>query len=62
MVFDFANHVITEHISNQILFDTVIDRKVDKFLQGFNLNICAYGQTDGGKTHTILGKIPKAPK
>lgn len=33
----------------------LIDRYLKRFLDGYNINFSVYGNTDSGKTHTIIG-------
>jgi hypothetical protein len=38
------------------LYDQMIlNRYLDRFLAGYNVNFSVYGNTDSGKTHTIVG-------
>lgn len=32
---------------------------VDNCVKGFNASVLAYGMTGGGKTHTMLGALPR---
>ena len=46
-------------MSNSNLFSEYISDKVKYFLQGFDLNVIAYGQKDSGKSFTVLGESSK---
>ncbi|CAG8542125.1 7973_t:CDS:2, partial [Cetraspora pellucida] len=39
--------------SQKDIYDQVVKNMVDKFLEGFNVTILAYGQTSSGKTYTM---------
>ncbi|CAG8464465.1 3839_t:CDS:2 [Racocetra fulgida] len=39
--------------SQKDIYDQVVKEMVDKFLEGFNVTILAYGQTSSGKTYTM---------
>ena len=51
------SHVFTEFSSQADIFDAVARRIVDRFTQGYNGTIFAYGQTSTGKTYTIEGSL-----
>ena len=52
--FRFKN-VFDEHATQEQVFDNVAVEMIDKFLEGFNGTLFAYGQTASGKTYTIEG-------
>lgn len=54
-IFTYPEHVIEAGVDQQQLYDTFMPRRVDAFLEGCNANIMVYGQTGGGKTHTMFG-------
>ncbi|CAG8716722.1 714_t:CDS:2, partial [Racocetra persica] len=39
--------------SQKDIYDQIVKNMVDKFLEGFNVTILAYGQTSSGKTYTM---------
>ncbi|CAG8522752.1 8877_t:CDS:10 [Gigaspora rosea] len=47
------DHVFGPESSQKDIYDRCIKSMVDKFLEGFNVTILAYGQTSSGKTHTM---------
>ncbi|CAG8517269.1 19698_t:CDS:2 [Gigaspora margarita] len=47
------DHVFGPDSSQKDIYDRCIKSMVDKFLEGFNVTILAYGQTSSGKTHTM---------
>lgn len=49
------NQVFDENATQQQIFDGVIVEMIDKFLEGYNGTLFAYGQTASGKTYTIEG-------
>ena len=51
--FDYMNHVIPPETDNEALYNFFLPRRIDAFLDGYNVNVMAYGQTGTGKTHTI---------
>ena len=38
-----------------MLYDNYMPKRIEGFLNGYNCNIMAYGQTGTGKTHTMFG-------
>ncbi|CAO3600850.1 unnamed protein product [Absidia cylindrospora] len=52
--FNFDYVFDTESTQDQV-FTGVASNLVDRFLDGYNATILAYGQTSSGKTHTIMG-------
>ena len=53
--FDYMNHVIPPETDNEALYNFFLPRRIDAFLDGYNVNVMAYGQTGTGKTHTMFG-------
>ena len=51
--------VFDEGASQENVFELVATRIVDKFLEGYNGTIFAYGQTASGKTYTMEGSARK---
>eukprot|EP01054_Gregarina_sp_Poly1_P002596 Gregarina_sp_Poly_1__2595@NODE_1704_length_3512_cov_48_744267_g1094_i1_p2_GENE_NODE_1704_length_3512_cov_48_744267_g1094_i1NODE_1704_length_3512_cov_48_744267_g1094_i1_p2_ORF_typecomplete_len214_score36_38Kinesin/PF00225_23/6_6e36Microtub_bd/PF16796_5/5_5e21T2SSE/PF00437_20/0_0014AAA_16/PF13191_6/0_021Cdd1/PF11731_8/5_9e03Cdd1/PF11731_8/0_091AAA_24/PF13479_6/0_049AAA_22/PF13401_6/4_4e03AAA_22/PF13401_6/0_11DUF815/PF05673_13/0_11DUF927/PF06048_11/0_18DUF87/PF01935_17/3_6e03DUF87/PF01935_17/0_77DU len=49
--------VLDSQASQEKVFDAVAKPVVDRFLQGFNGAILAYGQSGSGKTYTIEGTL-----
>ena len=47
--------VFDENATQQDVFDVVAVEMIDRFLEGFNGTLFAYGQTASGKTYTIEG-------
>ncbi|CAG8698268.1 15546_t:CDS:2, partial [Dentiscutata erythropus] len=47
------DHVFGPEISQKEIYDRVVMNLVDKFLDGFNSTIIAYGHASSGKTHTL---------
>ncbi|ANQ10798.1 Kinesin motor domain containing protein [Plasmodium coatneyi] len=43
--------------SNQMIFNDYIKHKIKNIFQGINCSIMAYGQTNSGKTYTMLGNF-----
>lgn len=58
-VFNFDD-VLDAQASQEEVFDVVARPIVDRFLQGFNGAILAYGQSGSGKTYTIEGALTDA--
>ena len=52
--FKFAR-VFEESATQREVFETVARRTVDRFIEGYNGTVFAYGQTSTGKTYTIEG-------
>jgi kinesin family protein 6/9 len=53
--FKFKRVFENTNSSQEDVYDTVAQHMVDKFMDGFNGTIFAYGQTASGKTYTIEG-------
>ncbi|KAI8341650.1 hypothetical protein BC941DRAFT_466551 [Chlamydoabsidia padenii] len=49
------DYVFDTESTQEQLFSSVASNLVDRFLDGYNATILAYGQTSSGKTHTIMG-------
>lgn len=47
--------MISPDSSQEDLYNEYMPKRIEGFLQGFNCNIMAYGQTGTGKTHTMFG-------
>ena len=47
--------VFDEGATQEEVYDEVVNHMVEKFLEGYNGTIFAYGQTASGKTYTIEG-------
>ncbi|KAH8286762.1 hypothetical protein KR018_005139 [Drosophila ironensis] len=47
------NHVFGIEDSQKYLFDSCVEGKLKKFMNGYHLTIMAYGQTGSGKTYTM---------
>ncbi|CAG8460397.1 8435_t:CDS:2 [Acaulospora morrowiae] len=47
------DHVFGPESSQQDIYEKAIVKLVDKFLEGYNVTVLAYGQTSSGKTHTM---------
>ncbi|CXJ28262.1 kinesin, putative [Plasmodium berghei] len=43
--------------NNNMIFNDYIINNIKNIFQGINCSILAYGQTNSGKTHTMLGKL-----
>ncbi|CAG8704411.1 17982_t:CDS:2, partial [Racocetra persica] len=66
------DYVFGQECNQKEVYERAIKKMVDKFLDGFNVTILAYGQTSSGKTHTMgtsndftsppesMGIIPRA--
>lgn len=52
--FEFK-HVFNEASTQEEVYHGVAEHMIDKFLEGYNGTIFAYGQTASGKTYTIEG-------
>ena len=52
--FKYAN-TIAPDVDNAALFAGYMPARIDAFFDGINCNVCAYGQTGTGKTHTMFG-------
>ncbi|RIA99187.1 P-loop containing nucleoside triphosphate hydrolase protein, partial [Glomus cerebriforme] len=52
LTFNF-DYVFGPETQQKDIYDTAVRNMVDKFLEGFNVTILAYGQTSSGKTHTM---------
>jgi DNA replication protein DnaC len=44
-----------------MVYDELLDKYMKRFLDGYNVNFLAYGQTGTGKTHTLLGPLDLSP-
>ena len=53
--FSYMKHVIPPETDNEALFNFFLPRRINAFMEGFNVNVMAYGQTGTGKTHTMFG-------
>jgi hypothetical protein len=53
--FNYMNHVIPPETNNEELYNFFLPRRIKAFLDGYNVNVMAYGQTGTGKTHTMFG-------
>ena len=53
--FNYMNHVIPPETDNEKLYNFFLPRRIDAFMDGYNVNLMAYGQTGTGKTHTMFG-------
>ncbi|RIA95018.1 P-loop containing nucleoside triphosphate hydrolase protein [Glomus cerebriforme] len=51
-VFNFDN-VFPPETTQQEIYEKSVENLVNKFIEGFNVTILAYGQTSSGKTHTM---------
>ena len=38
-----------------MVYDELLEKHMKNFMNGYNVNFLAYGQTGTGKTHTLLG-------
>ncbi|RIA84273.1 P-loop containing nucleoside triphosphate hydrolase protein [Glomus cerebriforme] len=47
------DHVFPPETTQQQVYERAVENLVDKFLEGYNVTILAYGQTSSGKTHTM---------
>ncbi|CAG8528769.1 1676_t:CDS:2, partial [Acaulospora colombiana] len=47
------DYVFGPESSQQEVYEKAIVKLVDKFLEGYNVTVLAYGQTSSGKTHTM---------
>lgn len=54
------NHVFPPESSNHALFETAVKPVIESSMEGFNTSVFAYGQTNAGKTHTMMG-TPEEP-
>jgi len=53
--FSYPSSVIGPDSTQEMLYDSYMPKRIEGFLDGFNCNIMAYGQTGTGKTHTMFG-------
>lgn len=51
--FNYMRHVIPPSTDNEALYNFFLPRRINAFLEGYNVNVIAYGQTGTGKTHTM---------
>ncbi|CAG8445487.1 15018_t:CDS:2 [Funneliformis caledonium] len=51
-IFHF-DHVFPPETTQQEVYERAVENLVDKFLEGYNVTILAYGQTSSGKTYTM---------
>ncbi|EXX76693.1 Kip1p [Rhizophagus irregularis DAOM 197198w] len=47
------DHVFPPETTQEEIYEKSVENLVDKFLEGYNVTILAYGQTSSGKTHTM---------
>ncbi|KAI9316029.1 hypothetical protein BX666DRAFT_2122305 [Dichotomocladium elegans] len=47
------DHVFGTHSTQEQVFESVASGLVDRFIDGYNVTILAYGQTSSGKTYTM---------
>ncbi|CAJ0640091.1 4934_t:CDS:10 [Entrophospora sp. SA101] len=52
LVFNF-DYVLGPETTQQEVYVNAVENLVEKFLEGYNVTILAYGQTSSGKTHTM---------
>lgn len=50
-----VDHALPMDCTQSQVFDASIYPLVDSLLQGYDTSVIAYGQTNSGKTYTILG-------
>ena len=43
--FNYLNHVIPPETDNEKLYNFFLPRRIDAFMDGYNVNLMAYGQT-----------------
>ncbi|RHZ75213.1 hypothetical protein Glove_216g122 [Diversispora epigaea] len=59
------DHVFGPEATQKEIFDKTVKGMVDKFTEGYNVTILAYGQTSSGKTHTMgtiyCSQSPQSP-
>ncbi|CAI2167152.1 10509_t:CDS:2, partial [Funneliformis geosporum] len=51
-IFHF-DHVFPPETTQQEVYERAVENLVDKYLEGYNVTILAYGQTSSGKTYTM---------
>ena len=51
----YFDDIFGDNFSNNDIFHLSISKLIEKFCQGFNSTIFAYGITGSGKTYTIFG-------
>ncbi|CAG8487035.1 13777_t:CDS:2 [Acaulospora colombiana] len=51
-VFQF-DHVFGPDASQEVIYESAVLNLLEKFLEGYNVTILAYGQTSSGKTYTM---------
>ncbi|RIB19736.1 P-loop containing nucleoside triphosphate hydrolase protein [Gigaspora rosea] len=60
------DHVFNQETSQSEIFEKAVLKLIDKFIEGYNVTILAYGQTSSGKTYTMgtsdSSKIPADQK
>ncbi|KAL1924413.1 uncharacterized protein VTP21DRAFT_7448 [Calcarisporiella thermophila] len=59
------DHVFGTDSTQESIFDTCVRNLLQKFIQGYNVTILAYGQTSSGKTYTMgtaSGAMNEAPE
>ena len=50
-----VDHTFFQTDKNDVVFDAIGERMLDKAFAGYNSTMLAYGQTGSGKTHTMMG-------
>jgi kinesin family protein 2/24 len=51
--------VLDENVSNDSVYEYVVQPLVPTLLDGQNATVFCFGQTNSGKTHTLLGKVAR---
>ncbi|KAF9903165.1 hypothetical protein EC991_004111 [Linnemannia zychae] len=54
------DHIFGTEAAQEEIYQGCVKRMVDKFMEGYNVTIMAYGQTSSGKTYTMGTGAPSA--
>ena len=53
--------MFSESSSQEAVYKTTVEQFVELILDGYDLTVTAYGQSEAGKTHTLIGsELPYA--
>lgn len=53
--YKFPKFVADHTYTQEMVYDELLEKHVENFLNGYNVNFLTFGQTGSGKTHTLLG-------
>jgi hypothetical protein len=57
VTYNFPKFIADGEYSQQMVFDKLLEKHYQNFMNGYNVNFMTYGQTGTGKTYTLLGPM-----